>query len=93
LAFIIADQINAPLNVAVRPHDVDTVRVFRNVVEVDGEAWVKETKTDASTRVVLIPPEPVALLGIQCKRVLETAHGARNNSATRYICFLVLPVR
>lgn len=51
-----------------------TISVFRNVVDTDSnEVIVKDTKTDASTRVLGVPPELLALLRVQRTRVLETA--------------------
>jgi integrase len=49
------------------------ISVFRNVVEVDGETVVKETKTEAGTRSLRIPAELIAVLREQRTRVLKTA--------------------
>lgn len=50
------------------------VSIFRNVLEVKGEAVEREVpKTDASVRIIAIPPALVELLKQQRKRILETA--------------------
>ena len=53
--------------------DRGVISMFRNVVEVDGEVVVKETKTEAGRRTLRIPAELVALLREQRTRVLKTA--------------------
>ena len=54
--------------------DDGVISVFRNVIDTDSdEVIVKGTKTDAGTRKLPIPPELVALLRAQRKRVLTAA--------------------
>jgi integrase len=51
-----------------------TISVFRNVVDTDdAEVIVKETKSEAGTRVISVPAELLALLRVQRTRVLATA--------------------
>jgi integrase len=50
------------------------ISVFRNVVDTDDDqVIVKGTKTDAGTRVLVVPAELIALLRLQRTRVLERA--------------------